>query len=196
MSLNSKELRAISEAEAGRLAAGLKRNRIYLVLEDVLDTYNIGGFFRLADAIAAEKVYLCGGTATPPDHKIVKASVGAYKLVPWEYCATAEEALKKLRKIRGLSILAVEQHQTAQDYRSVSYRLPLAFVFGHETTGIKEETLASVDGVIELPMHGINRSLNVMVAAGIALYHALEAASIRPASRSSWWRIGNKSAQK
>ncbi|NCO00169.1 RNA methyltransferase [Candidatus Falkowbacteria bacterium] len=174
MTLNSKELRNLSESDAVVVSKSLKRFPVYIVLEDVLDTYNIGGFFRLADAIAAEKIYLCGGCAVPPNHKIVKASVGNYKIVPWEYKETAAEAIRELKKIKGLSLVAVEQSNKSIDYRNYKYRFPIAFVFGHETDGVKASTLALMDVVVELPMYGVNKSLNVMVAAGIALYHAIE----------------------
>ena len=37
----------------------IQRNQIYLVLDRIIDTYNIGSMFRLADAIGAQKLYLC-----------------------------------------------------------------------------------------------------------------------------------------
>lgn len=173
MTLNSAQLRKISPEEAQEASQSVKRHPVYFILEDVLDTYNIGGFFRLAEAVAAQKIYLCGGCATPPDHKIVKASVGTYKLVPWEHKPTVRAALADLRGVRGLQVIAVEQHPRSKDYRRVDYSFPIAFVFGHETTGVTPETLDLVDEIVELPMYGVNKSLNVMVAAGIAVYHAL-----------------------
>ena len=187
MVLNSSELRKISEDEARALSQKVKRFPLYIILENVLDTYNIGGFFRLADAVAVEKIYLCGECALPPDHKIVKASVGAYKIVPWEYKKSVAEALKDLKKVKNLQIIAVEQTEAALDYRRIKYNFPLAFVFGHETRGISPEALALVDKTIELPMHGLNKSLNVMVAAGIALYWALEKSRTR--SKNIWQKL-------
>lgn len=146
---------------------------IYLILEDILDTYNIGGFFRLAEAIAAEKVYLCGKTDAPPNGRIIKASVGTYKVVPWEYKKTAAEAIGELKKISDLKIFAVELNEESMDYRKADYSFPMAFIFGNEMSGIKEETLALADQIVEIPMYGINTSLNAMVAAGIVLYEAL-----------------------
>ena len=159
------------------------RRPLYLILENVLDTYNIGGFFRLADAVGAEKIYLCGGSATPPDPKIIKASVGTYKLVPWEYKKTASEAVQELKAIKRMRIIAVEQSSGSLDYRDIAYRLPVAFLFGNETSGLSDEALNSVDGVAEVPMYGINKSLNVMVAAGVVLYRALERWPRRLSSR-------------
>ena len=64
--------------------ATIKRNPIYLVLDRVIDTYNIGSIFRLADAIAAEKIFICGDTEYPPSSRIHKAAVGTEEWVPWE----------------------------------------------------------------------------------------------------------------
>lgn len=174
MTLNSAELRKIDAHEAQAIGETVRRHPIYIILENVLDTYNIGGFFRLADAVAAEKLYLCGDCAIPPDHKIVKASVGTYKFVPWEHKTSVRAALVDLRSVRGLQVVAIEQHPDSTNYRKADYDFPLAFVFGHETNGITPETLELVDEIIEIPMYGVNKSLNVMVAAGIAVYWALD----------------------
>ncbi|QQG52533.1 MAG: TrmH family RNA methyltransferase [Candidatus Falkowbacteria bacterium] len=174
MTLNSRELRKIPLELSEKIKKERAYQPLYIVLEDVLDTYNIGGFFRLAEAIGASKLYLCGGCATPPDTKITKASVGAYQLVPWEYKASTLEAIAEIRKIKKIKIIAVEQTPQAVDYRSLKYKFPLAFIFGNETAGLKNETLSLVDGAVEVPMYGINKSLNVMVAAGIVLYKSLE----------------------
>src|SRR5437773_9452460 len=97
MKLNAKELRTVEEKEAVERAKKLVRRPLYLILENIYDTYNIGGLFRLADALAIEKIYLCGQTEIPPNAKIKKASIGTYKVVPWEYKKTAREAVQDLR---------------------------------------------------------------------------------------------------
>ncbi len=60
----------------------IKRNPLVLVLDNVLDTYNIGSFFRLGDALGVQKIYLCGPVVTPPNIKIHRASIGTWKWVP------------------------------------------------------------------------------------------------------------------
>ncbi len=173
MKLVAKQLRDIDENDAREKVKNLRRNPLFLVLDNVLDTYNIGGLFRLADALAVSKLYLCGGTETPPNNKILKASVGTYKVVPWEYKATAHEAIEALRKdIKGIQIIAIEQDKKAVDYRKIDYKLPLALVVGNETEGVKRETLALCDHIAEIPMWGINKSLNVIVSAAIVAYQA------------------------
>lgn len=173
--LGAKELRNIGEKEARDISKSLKHRPLFLILEDVLDTYNVGGFFRLAEAVAAEKIYLCGKTQTPPDPKIIKASVGTYKLVSWTYKKTAPAALRDLRRAhKNLMAVAVEQHPASRDYKKIKYHYPAAFIFGNENHGTKAETLKLAAEICQIPMHGINKSLNVMVAAGIVLYFAVE----------------------
>ena len=97
MKLNAKELRTVDEVDIQEKLKNLKRKPIYFILENIYDTYNIGGIFRLADAIGVSKMYLCGQMEIPPNAKIKKASIGTYKVVPWEYKKTAKEAIDDLR---------------------------------------------------------------------------------------------------
>ena len=59
------------------------------------------------------------------------------------------------------------------DFRSLDYREPIAFVVGNETTGVSKEALALADQIVEIPMFGVNISLNVMVSLAIVLYRAI-----------------------
>lgn len=170
--LNSKQLRDISEEKAQEHTKGIKHNKITLILENVYDTYNIGGIFRLADALSVEKIYLCADMETPPNHKIKKASVGTYKIVPWEYKETAIEAINQIKnENKETQIIAVEQDKNSVPYRKIEYSLPVAIIVGNETFGVLPETLKECDKIAEIPMWGINKSLNVIVSAAIVSYH-------------------------
>ncbi|MBI4226072.1 hypothetical protein HY612_03065 [Candidatus Roizmanbacteria bacterium] len=230
--LNAKQLRELEVKRAMGKIRNVKRNPIYFILENVYDTYNVGGLFRLADAVAAEKIYLCGDTEIPPNSRIKKASIGTYKIVDWQYKKSAKEAINDILKstqhpirhsgeersddsrivvinndpakggmtmqipksirqaqdpeyIEGqvrndneiikqfnneTMIVAVEQHPKSTDYRKTDYRLPLALIFGNESYGVTPETLKLVDQIVEIPMWGINKSLNVIVSAAIVSY--------------------------
>lgn len=153
----------------------IKRRDIYFILDNVLDTYNIGGIFRLADAIGAKKIYICGESETPPNHKIKKASINTTEWIEWEYKESAKEAIKALKKeVEGLRVVAIEQDKTSVDYLSVDYKLPLALVVGNETTGCLPETLKSCDFTVEIPMWGVNVSLNVIISLGIVSFEAVK----------------------
>lgn len=170
--LNADQLR---KGKGGRAKGKVKRQEIYIILDNVLDTYNIGSIFRLADAVSAKKVYLCGGTETPPNHRIKKASINTTEVVDWEYAESAAKLIDDLRfKINDLQIVAVEQAPNSVEYTKFSYKLPIALVVGHESDGVSKEVLEICDAIVEIPMYGINISLNVMVSLGIVLYKVLE----------------------
>lgn len=171
--LGARELRTTKATDEHRLK--IAKNPIYIVVDNVLDTYNVGAIFRLADAVAAKKVYLCGQTEIPPHTRIKKASINTTEWVGWEYSETAVSAIKNLKlKIKNLQVIAVEQSSKSQPYDKVQYKYPIALVVGHETEGVSKEVLRIADQIVELPMWGVNRSLNVMVSLGIVLYKVME----------------------
>ena len=173
MKLNAKKLR-VSEPTKTDLAK-IKRRQIYIICDNILDTYNIGSIFRLADAIGASCVYLCGESETPPNIKIHRAAIGTDKWVPWQYASTAVEAISNIKsQISNIKIVAIEQTKKSKDFRQIEYKEPIAFVVGHETSGVSKETLALCDEVVEIPMYGVNVSLNVMVSLAIILYQSLQ----------------------
>ena len=149
----------------------IKRNPIYIILDNVMDTYNVGAIFRLADAVAAENVILCGETETPPNTRIKKASINTTEWVAWQYFADAKSAIDDLKlTIDNLQVIAIEQDPRSVPFQKTEYSFPVALVVGHETHGVSKEVLDMADKIVELPMYGINTSLNVMVSLGIVLY--------------------------
>lgn len=170
MRLNARQLRDVDEKTITDNLKKIKRNRIYFILDNIYDTYNIGGLFRLADALAIERMYICGESEIPPNHRIKKASIGTYKVVPWEYKKNAVEAIKELKKVK---IIAVEQAKNSIPYTKADYSFPVALIFGNETSGVSQETLKICDQIVEIPMWGINKSLNVIVSAAIVSYHII-----------------------
>lgn len=169
----SKELRVMQVSPEERKE--IRRNDVYIILDNVLDTYNIGAIFRLADAVAAKEVIITGDAEVPPNHRIKKASINTTEWVHWEYAESAARSIKDLRlKIKDLKVVAVEQAENSVSYDSVKYDFPLAFVVGHETDGVSEEVLKLCDEIVEIPMWGVNKSLNVMVSLSIVLFEAME----------------------
>jgi len=171
--LNSKQLRRSEPTE--KEIKDIKRNPIYLVLDNVLDTYNIGSLFRLSDATGVAKMYLCGDMEYPPSSRVHKAAVGTENWVPWEKEESTLKVIKRLRK-SGVQIISVEQSPKAISYKLLakSLEFPCAVVIGHETHGVSKEVLKESDIIVELPMYGINKSFNVWGSAAVVLYKILE----------------------
>ncbi len=155
--------------------AQIKKNPVYIIVDNVLDTYNVGAIFRLADAVAAEKVILCGQTETPPHTRIKKASINTTEWVKWEYSSSAKQAIEDLRStIEDIQVIAIEQSPKSVRYDMIDYRFSIALVVGHETDGVSKDVLSMCDFIAELPIWGVNVSLNVMVSLGIVLYEAMK----------------------
>lgn len=170
--LGAKELR-VSKADDKNLKK-IKKNAIYIIVDNVLDTYNIGGIFRLADALSAEKVYLCGESETPPHTRIKKASINTTEWVSWQYSPSAKSAIDNLRlTIDDLQVVAIEQSSKSVPYTEIDYKFPLALIVGHESDGVSKEALELTDYTAEIPMWGVNKSLNVIVSLGIVGFEAM-----------------------
>lgn len=171
--LGAAELRTTSPDP--QVVNSIKKNPVYIILDNVLDTYNVGAIFRLADATAVSKVYLCGQTETPPHTRIKKASINTTEWVPWEYAESAIAAINKLRsEVPGTQIISVELDDKSIPYDKVPYSFPVALIVGHESVGISRETMAASDYIAEIPMWGVNKSMNVMVSLGIVLFEVMK----------------------
>ena len=70
-------------------------------------------------------------------------------------------------------IIAREQDEGSIDYKKIKIRKKAALILGSETEGIPEKILKRCDSIAEIPMRGQKESLNVSVAAGIALYQMI-----------------------
>lgn len=171
--LGAKELRTTEGDE--EIKKNLKKNPVYLIVDNVLDTYNTGSIFRLADSVAATKVYLCGVTETPPNTRIKKASINTTEWVEWEYVEKTTDAIAKLREeVPGIQIVAVEQSEKSVPFESASYQFPLALIVSNESNGATQDVLDAADMIVEIPMWGVNKSLNVMVSLAIVLFQAMQ----------------------
>lgn len=169
--LNAKQLRESNPSKED--LEKIDRNPVYLVLDRIIDTYNIGSLFRLGDAIAVEKMYLCGDMEYPPNIKIHRAAVGTEKWVPWEKTDSTLETVKKLKE-KGVQIIVVEQAKNSISFEDLKPDFPCAIVVGNESGGIEKKVVKEADTVVELPMYGINKSFNVWGAASVVAYKIVE----------------------
>ncbi len=156
-----------------------EKTPITIVLPDIRSAMNIGAIFRTADAMGAEKIYLCGYSATPEHPKVAKTSLGAESTVSWEYVSNTIELLQNL-KSQGKTIYGLELTPESKCIWEVEPTFPTVLVVGNEIKGIDPEIQAICDEIVHLPMLGAKESLNVATATGIALYYLLEKSSCKP----------------
>jgi tRNA G18 (ribose-2'-O)-methylase SpoU len=145
---------------------------VAVLLDNVRSLYNVGAFFRTADAAGVEKLYLCGITGHPPKRAITKTALGAEETVAWEHawdpCAVAESL-----RTRGYEVAAIETAVHAVDLFEWEPRFPVCLIFGHEVEGIRPELSARADTHVRIPMLGGKHSLNVATAGGVVVYELL-----------------------
>lgn len=157
----------------------MKKNSLVLIIHNVRSAHNVGALFRTADGAGIQEVFLTGYTPVPPKEGAVyltdaeksfkKTALGAEKYVVWQKQAPLGKVITMLKK-RGYAIVALEQYGRSIDYRKYAPRVRVALIVGNEVRGIDAKILKQCDAIIEIPMYGEKKSLNVSVAGGIALY--------------------------
>jgi len=158
--------------EAAAAYEGIQPLPVSVLLENVRSLYNVGAFFRIADGVALEKLWLAGITGYPPQNMISKTALGAEETVPWEHVAEAGPAIRRLRAANH-EIAAIETSVHAVDLFDWQPRFPVCVLFGHETDGLTPALAALADTHIRIPMLGRKHSLNVASAGSVVLYELL-----------------------
>lgn len=142
---------------------------IHLIAHDIRSRENVGALFRLADALGVSKLWLAGYTPVPPDEKIHKTALGAEEWVPFEALPSIDEVLRRLEK-EGIPVYALERIEGAIMLPDQPGEERLAILLGTETTGVPASLLERCAGVIQIPQVGRKESLNVSMAAAIAVW--------------------------
>ena len=160
---------------------------LYLILHNIRSLYNLGAILRTAEGAGADKVFLTGYTPSPTDRfggtrkEVSRTALGAEKSIAFEKFADISRLIEKLKKEK-IFIIALEQHKKANSYKDFSKKYffkikaksGLALILGNEVRGLSSDILKVSDAIIEIPMAGKKESLNVSVAAGIALFELRE----------------------
>lgn len=164
--LAGEEMRRLSPEEY----ADSPRHPVTLVLHNIRSMWNVGAMFRSADAAGIHKIVITGYTATPPRKEIDKVALGAQETVCWESCLDPVEAIARL-KGEGCRVFGLEIAENSRPYTSLRAEdFPAALLVGNEVEGLGDALLAHCDDVLEIPQYGTKHSLNVAVAAGVALF--------------------------
>jgi tRNA G18 (ribose-2'-O)-methylase SpoU len=154
--------------------SGMPRLPLYCLAENIRSLYNVGSIFRTSDAVMLSHLYLTGFTGFPPRKEIAKTALGAVDSVPWSHIPDSAEAVRRLKQ-KGIRITALEHTSRSVSYLDHAYQFPFCLVIGNEVDGISETLIQEADVAIEIPMLGLKQSLNVSVAYGVVMFHALNA---------------------
>ena len=146
------------------------KQHFILWLHNIRSLHNVGAAFRSADAFGVKELWLSGYTPVPPRPEITKTAIGAEENVQWKSFTDEEEPIQWLKE-NGYTLCGLEQTDSSillNNLKPESKKICL--VLGNEVTGIDETILPMLDIAVEIPQFGSKHSLNVSVAAGVALY--------------------------
>lgn len=148
----------------------MTRAPLTVLLHNLRSAYNTGSIFRTADAMHIERVLVSGFTPDPTHPKVRKTALGAEQSVPW---ARVEDPVVEMAKMRdrGYTIASLECAPNSIGLKALqNVHFPMLLIAGNEVDGVPAEYLQASDLVFEIVQHGLKESLNVSVAAGIAMH--------------------------
>jgi len=146
-------------------------NRLGLILESVTGPFNVGSVFRTAAAFGVAAIRLAGN-ATPPTHpKAQKTALGTDRLVEWHAPVPVTQAIAAMRE-DGYRIVAVEITGDAVPIYEADLDGDVCLLLGAEEHGVPPAALEAADSVVYIPQVGRVGSVNVAVAAAIAMAEA------------------------
>ena len=145
--------------------------RCVLALEGVGNPDNIGGLFRTAAALGADGVLLDQRSGDPLYRKAIRTSMGAVLRLPFVRAEDWPGTIAALRE-RGFRVIALTPSASAVDLADVRPVRPdeqVIVMVGAEGPGLDPASLEAADLRVRIPINDAVDSLNVVVAAGIAL---------------------------
>jgi 23S rRNA (guanosine2251-2'-O)-methyltransferase len=143
---------------------------LILVLDGVTDPHNLGACLRTADAAGALAVVIPKDRSASVDGVVRKVAAGAAEFVPVISVTNLARALDGLKE-RDVWIVGTDG-EAPQSVYTADLKRSLALVLGAEGSGMRRLTRERCDFLVHIPMAGHVESLNVSVAAGVALFEA------------------------
>ena len=146
------------------------------VLENIVDSTNIGAIFRSAAALNMDAVLLTPSCCDPLCRRAVRVSMGTVFQVPWAQISAspADWTDNGIRQLHALGFktaaMALSDRSVSIDDAALAAEPRLDIVMGTEGDGLAHSTIAACDYTVKIPMsHGVD-SLNVAAASAVAFW--------------------------
>lgn len=152
----------------GETVAG---ERFFLLVDEITDPHNFGALIRSAAAAGCQGVVYAKDRSCQITPVVEKAAAGTLNLVALCQVTNLSRAISTL-KDEGVWVYGLALEESASIY-ATDLRGDIALVAGSEGRGIRPGVLKACDGAVHIPMPGQVESLNVSVAAGVALFEAV-----------------------
>ena len=139
-----------------------------VIIDNVVDTTNIGAIFRSAAALGIDAVLLTSNSCDPLNRRAVRVSMGSVFLVPWTWLDGEPDSLKAC----GFKTvaMALTDKSIPLDSPILTDEPRLAIIMGTEGDGLPTNTISKADYTVRIPMHHGVDSLNVAAASAVAFW--------------------------
>lgn len=161
-----------------KLLDGARNPALVVLLDGVEDPRNLGAILRTVDAAGADGVLLPDRHSAGLSESVSRSSAGGLEHVQVARIGNVSQAIDALKE-RGVWVVGLDASGTER-WDAVDYRRPIALVLGGEGRGIRRLVRERCDHLVSLPLFGHVGSLNVSVAAGIALYEVVRQRGLVP----------------
>lgn len=155
-------------AQHAQLEDFLDRDGMLVLLDGVEDPHNLGAIVRTAHAAGALAVVVGERRSAPLSETAAKAAAGALSLLPVIKVANLNRTIEKLKEKQWWIYGLDERGQST--HWETGFELRSALILGGEGHGLHEHVRSKCDFLLRIPMAGAVASLNVSVAAGVALF--------------------------
>lgn len=147
------------------------REPFLLIIDRVTDVRNFGAIARTAECAGVDAIIIAEKGNAPITGDAMKTSAGALNHLS---VCRVPDLIKSMVTLKeyGIQLVACTEKATQPLYK-VDLNTPVAFLFGSEEDGISPALLQQADHLVKIPQYGSIASLNVSVAAGVAIYEAI-----------------------
>jgi tRNA (guanosine-2'-O-)-methyltransferase len=180
-----RERRQLRPTDVKRLNRTWRRrteSRLGLLIESVTQPFNVGSIVRTGAAFGVERLWLAGNAAAPTHQGARKTALGTDRLLPWEHAGTPAAAVQAAHDA-GFRVVAIELTTDAVPLHEAALDGDVCLAVGGEDHGCSPALLAAADAVAYIPQVGRVGSLNVAVAAAVAMAEARRRDWAGPAGR-------------
>lgn len=149
-----------------------RRPCLIVAVDGVGDPGNLGTLIRSADWFGADAVVLGKGSVELSNDKVIRSTVGSVFHIPVLEGVDIPSYVRA-RKEQNFSVKVLAA-DGAESYTEAEYKERTILVVGSEARGVSNDVRAVAEAVMRIPRYGHGESLNVGVAAAIALAHMIQ----------------------
>ncbi len=161
----------VTSASLGNIIDGLDHPGLFVILDGVEDPHNLGAIIRSAYAAGADAIVIPDRRSAKLTETVSKVAAGALEYLPVVRVTNTKHAITRL-KAADFWIYGFDE-RAEQVYTDADYDGNVALIFGGEGEGLRRLAVKHCDFLVKIPAAGRIASLNVSVAAGVALFEVL-----------------------